>query len=97
MFASKWYETFGLVVAEMKAMGVPSIVPEESAAAGQIKDSYNGLYFKIGNLDSLIRTISIFEKADLRTIQKNVIESYNYDEYSLDTHIRKLIDIYNYS
>lgn len=97
VFASKWYETFGLVVAEMKAMGVPSIVPEESAAAGQIKDSYNGLYFKIGNLDSLIRTISIFEKADLRTIQKNVIESYNYDEYSLDTHIRKLIDIYNYS
>ena len=33
VLASRWYETFGLVVAEMKSYGIPSIVPDESAAS----------------------------------------------------------------
>ena len=40
---SLWHETFGLVVAEMKMYGIPSIVPIQHAASEQIANNKDGL------------------------------------------------------
>lgn len=95
IMTSRWYETFGLVVAEMKALGMPSIVPAESAAAEQIEDSYNGFYFKSGDIDSLKEAILKFENIDKSSIQSNVIDSYSSEHFSTQAHVEKLIDIYS--
>jgi len=49
VFPSAWYETQGLVVAEMAAYGIPAIVSNTSAATDYIKDGRNGLLFENGN------------------------------------------------
>lgn len=94
VFTSRWYETFGLVVAEMQALGVPSIVPEESAAAEQIENHKNGLLYTSGDIVSLKDAIEKFEHMDIREIQKHVLSSFKADLFSLKTHVENLLSIY---
>lgn len=53
VFPSLWYETQGLVVSEVAAYGIPSIVSNACAAKEFIVNGKNGLYFESGNLKSL--------------------------------------------
>ena len=53
MFPSLWYETFGLVVAEAAARGMPAIVSDISAPADRITDAQNGWLFRAGDLAEL--------------------------------------------
>jgi glycosyltransferase involved in cell wall biosynthesis len=53
VFPSLWYETFGLVVAEAAARGVPAIVSDISAPADRITDGQNGWLFRAGDLADL--------------------------------------------
>ncbi|MBO7418286.1 MAG: glycosyltransferase family 4 protein [Bacteroidaceae bacterium] len=94
VFTSKLYETFGLVVAEMKALGIPSIVPKESAAAEQITDGFDGITFQIGNLDSLCMALERFEKMDLKEMLQNVRQSFDPTKNNEDTYVEHLMDIY---
>ena len=95
VFTTRLYETFGLVVAEMKALGIPSIVPIESAAAEQIEDGKNGFLYHSGDLESLKTAIRRFEELNLEKIQKYVIESFSRDCLSLSGHVTNLIKLYN--
>jgi glycosyltransferase involved in cell wall biosynthesis len=54
IFPSLWYETFGLVVTEAAARGVPAIVSNIAAPAERITDGSSGWVFRSGDLDSLI-------------------------------------------
>lgn len=95
VFTSRWYETFGLVVAEMKAFGIPSIVPSESAAAEQIRNGVDGLYFQSGNLDSLKKTILQYEQMDIVTLQHTLMSDFQKEVFSYTTHVRNLLSIYD--
>jgi glycosyltransferase involved in cell wall biosynthesis len=53
VFPSLWYETFGLVVAEAAARGVPAIVSDISAPADRISDGVDGWLFRAGDLANL--------------------------------------------
>lgn len=53
VFPSLWYETQGLVVAEAAALGLPTVVPSESAAREWVEDGVTGLIFRHGNADDL--------------------------------------------
>jgi glycosyltransferase involved in cell wall biosynthesis len=55
IFPSLWYETLGLVVLEAAANGIPSIVPDVSAAAEMVIDGVTGLHFKQGDEEDLRR------------------------------------------
>ncbi len=55
IFPSLWYETYGLVVTEAAARGVPSIVSDVAAPAERITDGVNGWVFRSGDLDSLMQ------------------------------------------
>ena len=53
VFPSLWYETFGLVVSEAAALGVPAIVSDISAAADRVTRGRNGWVFRSGDHDDL--------------------------------------------
>lgn len=53
VFPSLWAETFGLVVAESLARGIPVIASRGTAAEEQIEHENNGLLFDRGSIDSL--------------------------------------------
>lgn len=55
VFPSLWYETFGLVVTEAAARGVPAIVSDISAPVDRITDARNGWLFRAGDLADLTR------------------------------------------
>jgi glycosyltransferase involved in cell wall biosynthesis len=53
VFPSLWYETYGLVVDEAAARGIPVIVSDVTAAAERVEDGVTGWHFRSGNLLSL--------------------------------------------
>ena len=53
IFPSLWYETYGLVVDEAAARGVPAIVSDISAPADRVLDGVTGWIFPSGDDDSL--------------------------------------------
>ena len=53
IFPSLWYETYGLVVDEAAARGVPAIVSDVTAAAERVTDGLTGWHFQSGNSASL--------------------------------------------
>jgi glycosyltransferase involved in cell wall biosynthesis len=55
VFPSRWYETFGLVVEEAAARGVPAIVSDVCAAAERVVDGVTGWVFRSGDVDDLAR------------------------------------------
>ena len=61
VFPSLWYETLGLVVLEAAGNGVPSIVPDTSAARESVVDGVTGLYFRSGDQADLQAKIEILK------------------------------------
>jgi glycosyltransferase involved in cell wall biosynthesis len=59
VFPSLWYETFGLVVQEAAARGVPSIVSDIAAPSEWVRDGETGWIFPSGNADALARTMML--------------------------------------
>jgi glycosyltransferase involved in cell wall biosynthesis len=59
IFPSLWYETYGLVVAEAAARGVPAIVSDISAASERIADGKTGWHMRSGDIEDIIRCLSI--------------------------------------
>ncbi len=58
LFPSRWYETYGLVVSEAAALGVPAIVSDVSAAAERVEDGVTGWRFRSGDADDLLRCVA---------------------------------------
>lgn len=59
MFPSLWYETYGLVVSEAAARGVPAIVSDVTAPAERVVDGVTGWVFQSGDLDSLMHCVKL--------------------------------------
>ena len=59
---SLWYETQGLVVAEAAAMGLPAIVPSESAAREWVEDGTTGLVFRHGDASDLGQKMMLLDQ-----------------------------------
>jgi glycosyltransferase involved in cell wall biosynthesis len=97
IFTSLWYETLGLTVLEALSLGIPCLVPDNSATADLVKDNVNGIIYKSGDKQSLITAIN--KIIDDATLVENLSwKAYaNFDElhYSIKTHINNLILLYN--
>ncbi len=59
VFPSLWYETYGLVVSEAAARGVPAIASDISAAAERIEDGKNGWHMRSGDIEDLARCLRL--------------------------------------
>ena len=95
VFPSIWYETFGLVVAEMLSNGIPCITSDTCAAKELIKENKTGFIFKNGSINSLKDIIKKAENTDYKSISSCIQDSFSIEEYSMDNHIKKLISTYN--
>lgn len=95
VFPSKWYETFGLAVAEMLSVGVPCIVPKQNAAAELIIDGINGLLFDSGNIEDLVRAMQKMESEKIACDPESVKSSFDEKKYSLENYISNLVEIIN--
>ena len=79
----------------MKSKGIPCSVPDRCAAAEEIEDGVTGFVFKTGDIHSLKQAIMKYEKADILTLQKNILSTFNADDYPPNTHTRNLLNIYS--
>ena len=96
IITSKWYETMGLTVIEMQQYGIPCIVPYECAPSEYIENEKNGFTYKIGDKESLYEAIiKTKDNIVIEKISRDFYNNLNYDFYSIDTHIKKLSEIYN--
>ncbi len=57
VFPSLWYETFGLVVSEAAARGIPAIVSDVTAAAERVIAGETGWIFRSGDVGDLTRCL----------------------------------------
>jgi glycosyltransferase involved in cell wall biosynthesis len=65
VFPSLWYETYGLVVSEAAARGVPAIVSDISAPAERVIDGRTGWIFPHGDADALAGRMALTRDTDV--------------------------------
>lgn len=96
VFPSRWYETFGLVVEEAAARGIPAIVSDISAAAERIQDGVTGWTFRSGDLDDLTRCMRLVQD-DQRVAAAGAAAYARFwaDPPDRQRHLRGLLDIYD--
>jgi glycosyltransferase involved in cell wall biosynthesis len=96
IFPSLWYETFGLVVLEAAAHGIPSLVPDTSAARDVVLDGVTGFHFKSGDeLDLRARMKQLRDPDLVRAMGRAAYEYFWSSAHcSLEAHISSLEAIY---
>jgi glycosyltransferase involved in cell wall biosynthesis len=95
IFPSLWYEGSPLTIVEIKSHGIPCIVPDKCAACEEITDGETGYIFESGNLQSLKEAIMKIQQNDISVMSSNIINQFDYQIYTMDTHIKNLLDIYS--
>jgi peptidoglycan/LPS O-acetylase OafA/YrhL/glycosyltransferase involved in cell wall biosynthesis len=95
VFPSLWYETYGLVVAEAAARGIPAIVSDISAAAERIEEGVTGWSFRSGSADDLARCLKVVEDdGAVRAAGRAAYRAFWSNPETRSGHARKLVDIY---
>ena len=95
IFPSKWYEGAPLTPIEFMAHGIPCISSDICSAVEYIENEKNGLIFKTEDIDDLKDKLSIANDDERwRFIAKNLRDNFNRDEYSLQSHVTRLLDVY---
>ena len=64
VFPSLYYETYGLVVDEAAARGIPCIVSDISAASERVEDGKTGWVMRAGDVDDLMRCLHLTNDND---------------------------------
>lgn len=85
-------ETFGLVVAEAAASGLPLILPDQGGASGLGADD-RGVIYRAGNIVSLTRAITKFAARDLAKMQVAAVR-HSPNISSTRDHFDQLFQIY---
>jgi len=98
IFTSLLYETQGLVVGEAASRGVPSVVSDVTAASEFVLDGETGLLFASGDVDSLEQKLVKLGENDalVQCMGARAYERYWNNPPSLEEHVSRLIDLYNY-
>jgi glycosyltransferase involved in cell wall biosynthesis len=95
VFPSLWYETFGLVVDEAAARGVPAVVSDISAAAERVRDGLTGWHFRSGDAGSLAAALQKTRiDADVEAAGAAAYAAYWRDPPTRRSHAASLVGIY---
>lgn len=95
-FPSLWYETYGLVVGEAAARGVPAIVSDISAAAERVVNNVDGWHVGAGNEHDLTRALELTKNNESLCLMGQAA----YDKFwktppSRERHVKGLLEIYH--
>ena len=95
IFPSLWYETFGLVVDEASARGVPSIVSDISAASERVEDGVSGWHFRSGDAVDLARCIRFLKNDEaVESAGSNAFSRWWSAPSTQEQHSMKLLEVY---
>jgi glycosyltransferase involved in cell wall biosynthesis len=95
VFPSLWYETYGLVVDEAAARGIPAIVSDISAAAERVEHDVTGWHVRAGDVGALSRRLTaIGDDAAISSAGRAAYEKFWAHPPTCDEHITGLISIY---
>jgi peptidoglycan/LPS O-acetylase OafA/YrhL/glycosyltransferase involved in cell wall biosynthesis len=95
VFPSLWYETYGLVVSEAAARGVPAIVSDISAAAERVQNGRTGWRFRNGDAADLARCLTLTGNDGLiRDAGRAAYRAFWATAETRDTHADSLAEIY---
>lgn len=95
VFPSEWYETFGLVIIEAFACGVPVIAARRGSVSELVEDQKTGLLFSPGDVDDLAEKIrwAMEHPEILSRMGENARRLYE-EKYMEDRNYRMLVAIY---
>ena len=95
VFPSRWHETFGMVVSEAAAMGVPAIVSDVSGAAERVRDTVTGLVFRSADADALASCLEhTRDAARMAAMGVNAWSAFWAAPPTREQHVRGLVAIY---
>lgn len=95
VFPSLWYETFGLVVSEAAARGVPAIVSDVSAAAERVVAGRTGWIVEAGSVERLAAALSeTADDAKVGAFGAAAYDGFWRDPPDRERHVRELLAIY---
>jgi glycosyltransferase involved in cell wall biosynthesis len=96
IFPSVWYETFGMIVVEAFAKGVPVITSDLGNMKILVTDGFNGSTFDPGNVKDLKSKVEAFTKSSLqdkKLLRKNARATYELN-FSHANNYLQLSEIY---
>lgn len=95
---SQWEETFGLVVVEAMAVGVPSVASNHGSFPGLIQDGIDGLLVEPGNACALAAVFEDIETNPQRYKALGQAARHTYEQrFAPDANIEQLIRIYQFA
>ena len=95
VFPSLWYETFGLVVSEAAAKGVPSIVSDVSAASERVRHGETGWVMRSGDAVDLAGRLRELADDDLvARVGRQAYEAFWRSPPDRKHHVAGLVEIY---
>lgn len=93
---SLWYETFGMVVPEALARGVPVVVSSRVGAKSLVEHGVNGLVFAAADVEALRQSLAVLTSREVAaTMGAAAYARYWAAPPSLDRHLDQLIDAYD--
>jgi glycosyltransferase involved in cell wall biosynthesis len=96
VFPSLWYETFGLVVEQAAARGVPAIVSDVTAAAERVTHGKTGWIFKSNKVDELRSCLEEAKNDGIIQVRgKEAYAGYWTTREASKTHMQGLVRIYD--
>ncbi len=98
VFPSVWYEGAPLTIPEAQSYGVPCLVSDACSAAEDIVDGVNGYVFPSKDAEALsehMKRIMQFDRNEIDKLRKSTFDRCMADNLTLQTHIEKLIGIYD--
>jgi glycosyltransferase involved in cell wall biosynthesis len=92
---SEWYETFGLVIVEAYAHGIPVIASRLGAMAEIVENGVTGLHFEAGNAEDLSQKVQWLHDhpEECRRMGKNARRVYE-EKYTPEKNYEMLMDVY---
>jgi len=95
IFSSEWYETFGMIIAEAFACGIPVVCSRLGAMQEIVEDGRTGLYFRPGDSEDLAEKVDRAwnDPALTRQLGKEARQEFE-KKYTAETNYPMLMDIY---
>lgn len=92
---SLWFETFGLVVLEAAALGIPSIAPTGTAVLDLIVPGSTGISFERGDAASLAAALrTLADDGVVERLSRGAYDAFWKAPPSMDAHVERLLATY---
>ena len=96
IFPSLWYETYGLVVSEAAARGVPSVCSDIAAPAERFEHGVDGLVFRAGDRAGLVASLRrLADDAVVAALGTAAYERFWADPPDARRHVAQLREVYD--